>query len=199
MDSTTTYTVIADFQRVLFFGADLALAVEKGLAAHAAGGVGTVVVFDDSSGRHTELNPRGEGATACVWLAPAADEKPAPRRSGPGRPRLGVVSREVSLLPRHWEWLAAQRGSISATLRRLVDEARTRTAGATARARAQDAVCTVLTTLGGDRPGYEAATRALYRGELDEVERQVAVWPGDLRAYIGRLLVPLRGQAEGAR
>ncbi|MFY0534142.1 DUF2239 family protein [Nannocystis pusilla] len=55
----------------------------------------------------------------------AAEEPPA--RTGPGRPKLGVVSREVSLLPRHWEWLERQP---SGSRRRCADSSRRRS-GAT--------------------------------------------------------------------
>src|SRR4029079_4156101 len=52
------------------------------------------------------------------------DETAAAEPRGRGRPRLGVVAREGTLLPRHWEWLGTQPGGASVVLRKLVEEAR---------------------------------------------------------------------------
>ena len=130
--------------------------------------------FDDATGRPIDLDYRN--------IAPAAPA--APR--GPGRPRLGVSAREVTLLPRHWEWLAAQPGGASAALRRLVEEARRKPAeGARA---AQDRVYHFMQACCGDRPGYEEALRALYKGDSERFAALTADWPEGIRAYIARLL-----------
>lgn len=107
---------------------------------------------------------------------------PAPRLAG--RPRLGVTAREVTLLPRHWEWLATQRGGASGTLRRLVEEAARSDAGAK-RAR-QDAAYRFMQAVCGDKPGYEDALRALYRGDQDALDAATASWPADVRTYLSR-------------
>jgi hypothetical protein len=133
-----------------------------------------VRVFEDESGRPVDLDLR-EGSAA-----PGAE---APR--GRGRPKLGVVAREVTLLPRHWDWLGRQRGGASAALRRLVEEASRKEAGPEAR---RDAAYRFMSDMCGDRPGYEEALRALYRGETGGFEALIAGWPADVRAYLARLL-----------
>ncbi|MDH3263399.1 MAG: DUF2239 family protein [Paracoccaceae bacterium] len=137
----------------------------------------SILVFDEA-GRVRDLDLRGTpGEIVARHETPAA-----PRR---GRPRLGVVSREVTLLPRHWEWLASQRGGASATLRRLVDAARKENDGKS-RAR-QDAAYHFLTAIGGDLPRYEEAIRALYAGDLAGFETQMSGWPADILAHALRL------------
>lgn len=129
-------------------------------------------VFDDGTGRITDLD---------YWDA----AKSAPAR-GRGRPRLGVTAREVTLLPRHWDWLAKQPGGASAALRRLVEEAR-RGDGADPRRR-RDAAYHFMQATCGDRRGYEEALRALYRGEEVRLAELIAEWPEDVRAYVSELL-----------
>src|SRR5262245_39262991 len=111
-DQSTTFSVFADFQRHLHTGTDLAEAVERGRRAYQTEGVQTVVLFDDATGERTEIDPR---SGFDPWPERMTPPSTVPR-SGPGRPRLGVVSREVSLLPRHWQWLNAQPGGASASL-----------------------------------------------------------------------------------
>jgi len=128
-----------------------------------------LLIFDDSDGRQVDL-PRAP-------VARPAQPEPARTR---GRPSLGVVAREVTLLPRHWEWLAAQPGGASATLRRLVDAARKADGGAAA---GRDAAYRFLTVMAGDRPGYEEAIRALYAGDRARFEAESAAWPAAIRAH----------------
>ena len=135
---------------------------------------GAVRVFDDATGRPVDLD---------LWDAGAGAPPPPP--AGRGRPKLGVTAREVTLLPRHWEWLASQPGGASPTLRRLVDEARKAAPKPEA---ARDAVYRFITEMAGDRPGYEEALRALYRGETARFEAIIADWPADVREYAGGLL-----------
>lgn len=145
------------------------IAERCGAAAPAA-----VRVYEDESGRVVDLD-FGHGSPAPAQAPPR----------GRGRPKLGVVAREVTLLPRQWEWLARQRGGASAALRRLVDEAAK--AAPTAEAR-RDAVYRFMSDHCGDRPGYEEALRALYRGERARLEELVGGWPPDVRAYLFELL-----------
>ena len=138
-----------------------------------------IQAFDDETGRVVDLD---------YWDA-AASAPPAPR--GRGRPKLGVTAREVTLLPRQWDWLAQQPGGASATLRRLVDEARR--SGASTERKRRDAAYRFMQATCGDRPGYEEALRALYRGESDAFLGLIAQWPDDIRGYIARLLdAPIR-------
>jgi hypothetical protein len=144
-------------------------------------------VFDDHTGRPIDLDSSGsEAAIRRRYAPPASLTRPR------GRPRLGVIAREVTLLPRHWEWLGQQRGGASAALRALVDEARRRdeASGAGARRRAQDAAYRFLLEMGGDRPGYEEALRALFAGDLLRFAAQLAEWPPDVRAHAEWLATP---------
>jgi hypothetical protein len=127
--------------------------------------------YDDEDGRVVDLDYRNSAAAEPV--------------RGRGRPRLGVVAREVTLLPRHWDWLSAQPGGASAALRRLVETARKAPPGPEAR---RDAAYRFMADRCGDRPGYEEALRALYRGDRARFDSLVAAWPEDVRAYIARLL-----------
>jgi hypothetical protein len=104
-----------------------------------------------------------------------------------GRPKLGVTAREVTLLPRHWEWLAAQPGGASVTLRKLVEEARRAGAGDDLRRQAQERAYRFMTVMAGDRPGFEEATRALFAGDGARFAQCVAVWPQDIRTHAERL------------
>ena len=155
-------------------------------AATAAAAEGPLLAFDDATGAVIDFDLRGSPAEIAARLAaPAGEAADEPR--GRGRPKLGVAAREVTLLPRHWEWLAAQPGGASAALRRLVDEAR-RAGGDKQRARAaQEAAYRFMTAMAGDRPGYEEATRALFANDRAGFERHIAAWPEDVRAYTAKL------------
>ena len=129
-----------------------------------------LLAFDDDSGRQVDLD----------LAEPAA---PRPR----GRPSLGVEAREVTLLPRHWEWLASQAGGASVTLRKLVEAAMR--AGRSER-ECLDAACRFLTVMAGDRPGYEEATRALYAGDRENFDALCVLWPNAVADYARRLAWP---------
>lgn len=129
-----------------------------------------VRAYDDESGRVVDLDYRGSTAQA-------------PR--GRGRPKLGVSAREVTLLPRHWEWLSRQRGGASGALRRLVEEASRTAPGPEER---RDAAYRFMSDRCGDRPGYEEALRALYRGDRARFDALTASWPEAIRTYLARLL-----------
>ena len=159
---------------------------------------GSVLVFDDR-GQLVELDLRGSladverryptttSASGCGDPTPEAteiDEKP---RRGPGRPKLGVVGKEVTLLPRHWAWLGAQRGGASVTLRKLVEQARRETAQADQTRQAQDRTYRFMLAMVGDAPGFEEATRALYAGDEARFHAEAAGWPGDLRDHVARM------------
>jgi hypothetical protein len=109
----------------------------------------------------------------------------APR--APGRPKLGVVAREVTLLPRHWQWLNEQPGGASVTLRRLVEDARKSTAGEVQRRNAQEACYRFMSIMAGNEPGYEEALRALYAVDSDRYDRFTELWPPDIRDHARRL------------
>lgn len=156
--------------------AEVALAVR---AAEARGA--SVLTFCDESGRVVDLDLRGTDAEIAARLAePPEDRQPEPAR-GRGRPKLGVVAREVTLLPRHWEWLAGQPGGASQALRRLVEEARK--SGRADPRQVRERAYRFLSALAGDLPGYEEATRALFGGDTAAFGLRMSDWPEDVRAY----------------
>ena len=115
----------------------------------------------------------------------AAETPTEPRQ--PGRPKLGVVAREVTLLPRHWDWLNAQPGGASVTLRKLVEEARRATAGEVRVREAREACYRFMSIMAGDAPGYEEALRALYADDRERFESFTEQWPEDVRHHARRL------------
>jgi hypothetical protein len=141
------------------------------------------LIFDDATGHPVDLDLRGPIEDVVARLSPPASLS----RPARGRPKLGVTAREVTLLPRHWEWLATQPGGASAALRRLVDQARRETVEADAGRQAQEAAYRVMTTLAGDFPGYEEATRALFARDRARFDELTADWSADVRDYIGDL------------
>jgi hypothetical protein len=154
---------------------------ELAQVARAAHGVRELqlIVFEDATGRVVDLDLRGSADDAAARVSPA---KPAR-----GRPKLGVTAREVTLLPRHWDWLAAQPGGASAALRRLVENARRQSGSADAARQAQEAAYRVMTTLAGNLPGYEEAVRALFANDGPRLGVLTAAWPKDIAAYVAGL------------
>jgi len=96
---------------------------------------------------------------------------------------LGVVGREVTLLPRHWEWLNAQPGGASVALRKLVEQARRANAGKDRVRRAQEVAFRFMSAMVGNESGFEEATRALFAGDRQRFEHHSESWPVDLRDY----------------
>jgi hypothetical protein len=135
-----------------------------------------VLVFEVETGRQVDFDLRGSLEEVLAKV-----EQPAQR--GPGRPRLGVTSREVSLLPRHWEWLEQQPNGISGALRRLVEAAIKEQPGRERARRVRAALSQFLSSMAGDRPNYEEATRALFEGDTPRFEALVQRWPKDIREY----------------
>jgi hypothetical protein len=149
-------------------------------------GAGDVFLFDDATGRAFDIDIRGTTEAVVARLGPATEAE----QRGPGRPRLGVVAREVTLLPGQWEWLAAQPGGASVTLRKLVESARR---GSAAKARAaRDAAYHFMHAMAGDRAGFEEATRALFAGDQARFEALIKPWPKDVREHAARLAFPER-------
>lgn len=148
-----------------------------------------VLVLDALTSETVELDLRGTPDNVRRRLADrrAAEDAPAlpdaATARGPGRPRLGVVAREVTLLPRHWEWLREQPGGASVALRKLVEEARRASAGRDRLRRARDAAYRFMHVLAGDEPGFEEAVRALYAGDRERFQAMTARWPADPRAH----------------
>jgi uncharacterized protein len=139
------------------------------------------LTFDDETGAQVDFDLRG---TVEEVLARTCQSPPQP---GPGRPRLGVTAREITLLPRHWEWLGQQPNGASATIRRLIDEARKREPAEMCRQQAMQATERFLFAMAGDLPGYEEASRALFRGDSQQFAELISPWPKDIRDYALRL------------
>ena len=173
---------------------DVARAAKQALDAGAAG---PLLVFDEHDSLPIEIDFRGSVDDVLAHLAP--DPAPAePARRGPGRPKLGVVPREVTLLPRHWEWLGQQSEGASAVLRRLVEQS-IRHGGAKQRARqAVESVDRFMRVMAGDKPGYEEASRAFYRGERERFATLTAAWPADVRRHLRQLAAVAWDEREDA-
>lgn len=179
MDEPTTFTAFAGHQG-LAAGALQTVAVAA-KTAHDQG-LEPILVFDDATGRTVELDFRGAPEDVLARLS----TPDTPARPGRGRPKLGVTAREVTLLPRHWDWLAAQPGGASAVLRRLVEQALR--SGADDARQAMEATQRVMTTLAGNLPGYEEATRAFYAKDYRRFTALTEPWPSDSRDYLRRLV-----------
>jgi hypothetical protein len=170
-DASHTFVAFAGDTR-LFVG-DLAGAAAAVRCAQADDPQATILVFDRATGEVTDLDLRGTEAEIAARYA--RSEPSAAKR---GRPKLGVVSREVTLLPRHWDWLSRQPGGASVTLRRLVEAARKPDTGA-ARTRTA-AAYRFMSAMAGDLPGFEEAARALFAGDRDRMAAELAQWPADI-------------------
>jgi len=142
----------------------------------------SVLIFDPE-GRQVDFDLRGGPWDIALRLGEGAAEPPR----GRGRPRLGVTAREVTLLPRHWEWLAAQPGGASVALRKLVEAARRETEGPTRRRAARDAAYRFAQVVAGDRPGFEEASRALFAGDAEGFAARIAAWPVDIAEHLRTL------------
>ncbi|KAB0514751.1 DUF2239 family protein [Pseudomonas extremorientalis] len=146
---------------------------------------GSFLVFDDATGNQVDFPWPAGYAPEPPAQVDVTDEPPAP--PSVGRPKLGVVAREVTLLPRHWEWLGQQRGGASAALRRLVDEARAAHASRDRIRQAKEAGYRFMSAIGGDLPGFEDASRALFAFDAADFSRKIAHWPVDVQAYLAWL------------
>lgn len=168
-------TIFAGTQRVARVSGAFAASVARQILA--ADPIANVLVFDDETGRPVDLNSCESTESAAPKKAPAVETR------GRGRPKLGVVAREVTLAPSHWDWLNAQPGGASATLRKLVDNACRANAEGDRRREAREAAGRFLAAIGGDLPGVEEASRALGAGDRMLFAEKVAAWPGDVVAY----------------
>lgn len=186
--ATSTWIAFAGTKRI-------ALGAPREVAAQVkafvdSNGDATVLIFDARSSELIELDLRGSATSVLRRLAPdlpptspGVTEPMSTLPRGPGRPKLGVVAREVTLLPRHWDWLASQPGGASVALRKLVEQAR-RSSQETDRLRdARDAAYRFMHAIAGDAPGFEEASRALFANQPGKLREHVAKWPRDVRAH----------------
>ncbi len=183
-----TYTAFAGQRRLASGTAgDVALAVKRATQPLDQ----PIIVFDDGTGRSIDFDLRGDDREVLARLAKLAPpseavEAPAEPR-GRGRPKLGVVAREVTLLPRHWEWLNAQAGGASVALRKLVDDARRASGDKDRERQARDAAYHFMSTMAGNLPQFEEASRALFAADRRRFTGLIADWPIDIRDHIVKL------------
>jgi uncharacterized protein len=153
----------------------------------------SLLVFNGHTSAPIDIDFRGSVHDVLARLPDVADlptaadaaAPSAPR--GPGRPKLGVVAREVTLLPRHWDWLSQQPGGASVAIRKLVEEARRSGEHRDRLRRAQEAAYRFMAAMAGNKPHYEEAIRALFADDPIRFEKLIAEWPADLRGHVSRL------------
>ncbi|HVR54000.1 MAG TPA: DUF2239 family protein [Pseudorhodoferax sp.] len=166
----------------------------------ATGPAAPALVFDNQSGRSIDLDTRGSDEEVLARLAlafpalcagPAPDAAPVPAPAdeprGRGRPKLGVVAREVTLLPRHWDWLGQQPGGASVALRKLVEQARHAGSERDRQRQAHERAYHFMSAIAGDLPGFEEASRALFANARERFRGLVAAWPADIREHAEHL------------
>lgn len=178
-DRAPTFTAFVGDKQVA--SGDLRAVVARMKELADRGKVDGALLFDDQSGRQVDVVLDG---TLEEVLARAIPEAP---RQGRGRPKLGVTAREVTLLPRHWDWLERQPNGASAALRRLVEEARRREPNEDSKRLAREATHRFMTTMAGNRPGYEEALRSLYAEDHEGFEQRIKRWPADIRKHAAKL------------
>lgn len=174
VSSGTPYQVASDVKRFIDLQADQ-----------------SILIFDAETSEPVEMDFRGNLQDILERLpveskkeTPNATKLPTSDKPAAGRPKLGVVAREVTLLPRHWEWLSTQPGGASVTLRKLVEHA-LRVAKETDISRQrQEATYRFMTAMAGNYPGFEEAARALFAGDIDQFKQITGNWPVDVRNHL---------------
>ncbi|WP_414644760.1 DUF2239 family protein [Bradyrhizobium sp.] len=162
-----------------------------------------ILIFDDASGRSVDVDLRGSDEEVLARLprpamAAMPVELPESEPRGRGRPKLGVVAREVTLLPRHWDWLASQPGGASVALRKLVEEARRANGDRDRHRAARDAAYHFMSAMAGNFKGFEEASRALFAEDRRRFSELIAAWPDDIRDHIVQLAFSDRDDLEQA-
>ncbi|HEY3376238.1 MAG TPA: DUF2239 family protein [Armatimonadota bacterium] len=188
-----SYTAFAGVQRIA--SGELAQVALQTKQVIEQGTLAPVLIFQDTTSEQVELDFRGTDedvlqrvAAILRASAPVAAPEPAQKTpGGPGRPKLGVVAREVTLLPRHWAWLNSQPGGASVALRKLVELARRANEQGDRLRLAQEATYRFMSVMAGDLPGFEEATRALFAKNGERFDALIAPWPIDVREHTRRL------------
>ncbi len=149
-----------------------------------------VLVFDSETSEVVELDLRGTLKDVLEKLTPPeknAEKSGEPPLQGRGRPKLGVVAREVTLLPRHWAWLNRQSGGASVALRKLVEEALRTHSKKDQLENGRAYAYRFMSVMAGDLPGFEEAARALFSGNELQFHAMVASWPADVQSHAKQL------------
>ncbi len=172
-----------------------------------------VLIFDDMTAQPIEIDFRGttkdviaridernnkspsqsanqsinQSPSQSANLSQSSQPKSDEASRGPGRPKLGVVAREVTLLPRHWDWLNSQPGGASVALRKLVDDARHANADKDTIRQSQEAAYRFMSAMAGNLPGFEESARALFAGNETKFRELTGEWPEDIGRYAQKL------------
>lgn len=189
-ETKKTYSAFYD-DRLLATGSlpDVARKIKRALQQKASG---RLLIFDDSTGRELDINLQGTEEDVVARLLQssspsdlASQEESDRERTAPprGRPKLGVVAREVTLLPRHWEWLNVQPGGASVSLRKLVEDARRQNSDKDRHRAARETAYHFMSAMGGNLPDFEEAARALFRGDHAGFISNLKRWPADIRKH----------------
>lgn len=191
METTNTYTAFED-HKIIAKGSlqEVVLKVKKRFDKHPES---LMVIYSDATGKSMDfINMQGSESDVLKRIVVYTMDTPTKEStSGPGRPKLGVISREVSLLPRHWEWLATQSSGASATLRKLVDDAMKKSAGTHHIKSTQERTYLFMSVQAGNLKGYEEALRALYRKDKDTFTTHIKEWPSDVQKHALELAKPV--------
>lgn len=161
----TNYTAFEGFESVATGDMSAMIAAQRAALPRGV----NLLIYDDATGQVRDVDLR---------------EAPPPQR---GRPKMGVKAREVTLLPRHWAWLADQKGGASAALRSLVDDAMWAAGGRRSDTARQKTAYAFLSSIAGDLPGFEAMSRALFASDWDGFAQTMSAWPKDVQDYALRL------------
>lgn len=161
-----------------------------------------VLVFNVATSEMVEVDFRGSEKQFRARMERQTAPKPdaaAVVSRGPGRPKLGVVAREITLLPRHWDWLAKQPGGASVALRKLVDDARRLNVRKDQLRQAREVTYRFMSAMAGDLIGFEEATRALFADDGRKFRSLVRAWPADVAKHLRLLTADLFSEARGAQ
>lgn len=186
MSTPITYIAFADSHQIA--QGDLPQMAQAVKPLVDAGDSRTLLVFAHPTGEQVDLDLRGSLEDVLAATQPPQTEPAQPRRS-PGRPKLGVIGREVTLLPRHWEWLNAQPGGASVALRKLVEQARRGNQETDRTRQSREAAFRFMSAIAGNEPGFEEASRALFAGDGDGFSEHTNAWPADVRDFANKLAV----------
>ncbi|MGZ3694378.1 MAG: DUF2239 family protein [Bdellovibrionota bacterium] len=189
MNEQTLYSAFAN-SNLLFRGplSEVVLKVKKSLGKAENS---SILIFSDATGKTMDFNFQGSERDVLKRLEVFVSSSEAIETTGPGRPKLGVVSREVSLLPRHWEWLATQSGGASATLRTLIEEAKKKSSTQMNTKQLQERAYKFMSVMAGDLRGFEEALRALYKKDRENFLLHTKEWPRDIKNHVAEMTKPI--------
>jgi uncharacterized protein len=189
MDAQETYTAF-EGTTLLFRGTfqEVVLKIKERLGRKENN---SVLIFSDNTGKTMDFNFQGGMKDVLKRLEIYVAKQEGTPVAGPGRPKLGVISREVSLLPRHWEWLANQPSGASATIRKLIEDAKKRSSVHVGVRQVQEHVYRFMSVIAGDMKGYEEALRALYKADRENFLLHTRDWPVDVRTHVVEMAEPI--------